>query len=132
MTDTKKLIEELDSADLFLRNRAHAKPDPLTDYDIMLMEDAAKACDEAARALEKAIILPYTIGSTLYYIDRKTNEIQTTTVEWITITKSGPKPLLKRFKTSFWKEYKIGVNAFWSEEEAITARKELEEWLHES
>jgi hypothetical protein len=116
--DKEKLIKELDSADLFLRNRSKAVPAPLTDYDIMLLQDAAKACDEAARALEKAVVLPYSLGDTLYYIDRRTGEIDTDTVKFITITKAGPKPILERHNRRFWEYYQFGVNVFCSREEA--------------
>ena len=61
-----RLIKELDSADLFLRNRANSSPAPLNDYDIEEMLDIAKICDEAARTLEKAIIPPCKVGDTVY------------------------------------------------------------------
>ena len=117
MTDLKKLISELDSADLFLRNRSKAKPDPLNEYDIMLLQDAAKACDTAARVLEKNTIVPYSVGDTLYYIDRHTGKVETDRVKFITVTKAGPKPILDRHNTRFWEMYELGVNVFWSIEE---------------
>ena len=61
-----RLVELLDGADLFLRNRANCDPAPLNDYDIEAMLDIAKICDEAARALESAIFLPCRVGDTLY------------------------------------------------------------------
>jgi len=118
MIDTKKLISELDDADLFLRNRAKAAPAPLNDYDIMLLQDIAKTCDEAARTLEKSMMLPYSPGDTLYYIDKRTGEIDTDTVKFITITKAGPKPILERHNRRFWEDYQFGVNVFCSKEEA--------------
>lgn len=61
-----RLINDLDSADLFLRNRANSSPAPLNEYDIEEMLDIAKICDEAARTLEKAIIPPCKVGDTLW------------------------------------------------------------------
>lgn len=52
MADYEKIIKLLDGADLFLRNRANAKPAPLNEYDIEIMLDIAKVCDEAARIIE--------------------------------------------------------------------------------
>lgn len=117
MTDKEILIRELDSADLFLRDRSECSSALLNEYDIILLQDAAKACDKAARALEKSILLPYSPGDTLYYIDRKTGEIDTDTVKFITITKTGPKPILERHNRRFWEDYQFGVNVFCSKEE---------------
>lgn len=121
MIDKENLIRELDSADLFLRNRVECASAPLNEYDIMLLQDAAKACDEAARALEKAMILPYSIGDTLYYINERTGKIDTDTVKFITITKTGPKPILERHNRRFWKYYQFGVNVFWTKAECEVA-----------
>ena len=126
MVDTEKLIRELDSADLFLRNRARCIPVPLNEYDIMLLQDAATACDSAARILEKCTIVPYNVGDTLYYISRYTGEIETDTVKFITITKNGAKPILEHHNTRFWEDYMFGYNVFWDEAEAIEAKKKLE------
>lgn len=65
----ERLIELLGGADLFLRNRAGAKPlNPLNKYDIENFKDIAKVCDEAARTLEKALIPPLNIGQELWDI----------------------------------------------------------------
>ena len=64
----ERLIEELDGADLFLRNRANSTPTPLNEYDIEAMLDIAKICDEAARVLERAIVPPCKVGDKVYYI----------------------------------------------------------------
>ena len=61
MVDIEKLVEELNSADLFLRNRAKCVPSSLNEYDTMLLQDAAKACNEAARILEKSTFVPFAI-----------------------------------------------------------------------
>ena len=53
MANYEKIIKELDGADLFLRNRANAKPALLTKYDIELLLDIAKTCDDAARTIER-------------------------------------------------------------------------------
>ena len=60
MTDKENLIRELDSADLFLRNRAECASAPLDEYDIMLLQDAAKACDEAAIEKKKKLSRKFT------------------------------------------------------------------------
>jgi hypothetical protein len=62
----ERLIKDLDSADVFLRNRATSLPTPLNEYDIEEMLDIAKICDETARILEKAIIPPCKVGDTVY------------------------------------------------------------------
>mgnify|MGYP003296079835 CR=1 FL=1 len=67
MSKRNKLITGLDSADLFLRNRAKAKPTPLNEYDIEALLDIAKICDEAARLLEKAIIAPCNVSPHIEY-----------------------------------------------------------------
>jgi hypothetical protein len=126
MIDNKQLISELDSADLFLRNRSKALPTPLTDYDIMLLQDAAKACDQAARLLEKSTIVPYNVGDTIYFISRYTGKIETDTVKFITVTKNGPKPILERHTIRFWEDYTFGYNVFWTEAEAIEAKNKQE------
>ena len=73
----ERLIELLDGADLFLRNRANSGPAPLNEYDVEAMLDIAKTCDETARALENAILLPCKVGDTLYQIfNEKVVELQ--------------------------------------------------------
>ena len=63
----ERLIERLDGADLFLRNRVNAKPlNPLNKYDIENFKDIAKVCDEAARTLEKAIVPSVMVGDIVY------------------------------------------------------------------
>ncbi len=61
-----RLIELLDGADLFLRNRANAEPAPLNEYDIEAMLDIAKVCDEAARTLEKSVVPPCKVGEVVW------------------------------------------------------------------
>ena len=46
MTD-KEIKKALDSADLFLRNRANSKPAPLNEYDIDELLNIANVCNEA-------------------------------------------------------------------------------------
>ena len=62
----ERLIELLDGADLFLRNRINSKPAPLNEYDIEQLKDIAKVCDEAARTLERAIVPPCKVGDVVY------------------------------------------------------------------
>ena len=49
----KDLIKKLDGAELFLRNRAKAKPAPLTEYDVLLLMDISNLICEAIRELER-------------------------------------------------------------------------------
>ena len=90
------------------------------------MQDAARACDEAARILEKYKIVPYNVGDTLYYINRYSGNIETDTVKFITITKNGSKPILEHHNIRFWEDNMFGYNVFWTEAEAIEAKKKLE------
>ncbi len=56
MTDNKpnvaEIVKGLDEADLFLRDRANAKPASLNEYDIGILLDIAKLCDEAAHLIK--------------------------------------------------------------------------------
>ncbi len=51
--DRNKLIKDLDEADLFIRGRCLSSDSPLNEYDISILQDAAAACNQAARYLEK-------------------------------------------------------------------------------
>ena len=51
--NANEVIQRLDGADLFLRNRANAAPAPLNEYDTCLMLDAAEACNEAAVLIDR-------------------------------------------------------------------------------
>ena len=123
-TAIKNLVRELDTADLFIRDRIKAKPTPLTEYDIMLLQDAANACHEAARIFENHTVVPFNVGDTLYYIE-DTGEIETDIVKFITITKNGAKPILTHCNIKFWENYIIGFNAFWTEAEAVAKLEEI-------
>ncbi len=48
-----EVIQRLDEANLFLRNRANAAPTPLDEYDTFLMLDDAEACNEAAALINR-------------------------------------------------------------------------------
>lgn len=50
--NANEVIQRLDGADLFLRNRANAAPAPLNEYDTYLMMDAAEACNEASALID--------------------------------------------------------------------------------
>lgn len=52
MTDNE-IVKALDGADVFLRDRARSKPSPLNEYDIALLLDIAKTCDEAATIINR-------------------------------------------------------------------------------
>ena len=68
MSEKEKLVELLDGAELFLRNRANADPAPLNKYDIECLKDIANVCDEAARRLEREVMPPVEIGQELWDI----------------------------------------------------------------
>ena len=51
MTENE-IVKGLDEADLFLRDRVNAKPAPLNEYDIGILLDIAKVCDEAANLIK--------------------------------------------------------------------------------
>lgn len=51
--NANEVIQRLDGADLFLRNRANAAPALLNEYDVCLMLDAAVACNEAAALIDR-------------------------------------------------------------------------------
>lgn len=124
--DISSLVKDLDASDLFLRNRAKCTPSPLNDYDIMLMEDAASVCDRAARMLENSYIVPYKVGDTLYFITTYTKEVEADTIKYITITKNGIKPILNHHNIRFWDYHEFGRDVFWTEAEALEAKKKLE------
>lgn len=122
----KSLVSDLDSSDLFLRNRSKCVAAPLNEYDIMLLQDAATACDKAARLLEKSTIVPFNVGDVIYFVSRYTGQIETDTVKFITVTKNGAKPILERHNTKFWEDNMFGYNVFWTEPEAQEAKRRLE------
>ena len=53
--ESKKLVNLLDGADLFLRNRIQDKKSPLNNYDIEAMTDIADVCDQSARLIEELL-----------------------------------------------------------------------------
>lgn len=69
--------------------------------------------------------MPYKVGDTLYYIDARTGNIETDTIKFITITKTGSKPILEQHNIKFWKYYTFGENVFWTEQEAIEAKAKI-------
>lgn len=52
MTDNE-IVKALNGAGLFLRDRAESKPQPLNEYDIALLYDIEKTCDEAATIINR-------------------------------------------------------------------------------
>ena len=52
MTDDE-IVKALNSADVFLRNRANAKLAPLNEYDTEALLDIAKVCDEATSLINR-------------------------------------------------------------------------------
>ena len=53
--ESKKLVNLLDGADLFLRNRIQDTKSPLNNYDIEAMTDIADVCDKSARLIEELL-----------------------------------------------------------------------------
>ena len=53
--ESKKLVNLLDGADLFLRNRIQDTKSPLNNYDIEAMTDVADVCDKSARLIEELL-----------------------------------------------------------------------------
>lgn len=76
MNGRERLINLLDGADAFLRNRADSSPAPLNEFDIEALHDIANLCDEAARMLEKAIVSPCRVGDKVYYISFRNNIVE--------------------------------------------------------
>lgn len=115
-----KLVNLLDGADLFLRNRASAKHTPLNEYDIEAMLDIAEICDEAARILEKAIVPPCKVGDTLYMIVEKRARV---TREYFRF--------IKTTKLSFYNMERVirnfGKTVFLTKEEAKQAMEQRKE-----
>lgn len=84
-------------------------------------------CDECCNdfILDKGnnyVKLPGRIGQTLFYIDRNTGEIETDTIVYFNVTKSGVKAILKRHNGRFWDYYAWGVNVFTEYSEAEAAK----------
>ena len=69
MTDKEQIIKELNTAELFLRDRANAIPKVLNEYDIEFFKDISQVICKAIDILENAIIFPCQIGDTLYLVD---------------------------------------------------------------
>lgn len=124
MTDRDRLIELLDGADLFLRNRATPTDAPLNEYDMEIMRNIAKTCDEAARVLEKAIIPPCKVGDTVYYPYEYRNVVLEKTVIKIVIEKEDR---WLDVGVSFLPFENIGKTVFLTKEEAEEKLKELKE-----
>jgi hypothetical protein len=128
-----KLVKLLDGADLFLRNRANAKPDPLNEFDIGVMLDIAKVCDDAARMLERSIVPPCKVGDTLYVISQMKDKrilpfINKYTATSISITKKSI--VVYHEMDGYIKVFKhtdFGKTVFLTREEAELALKEREE-----
>jgi hypothetical protein len=127
MIDTKKLISELDDTDLFLRNRAKAAPAPLNEYDIMLLQDAAKACDGAARALEKSVVPPVDIGDKVWYIEGGYYNASYMRPVEIEVTEINKKKADKSIEWGFianctrYKFSSLGKTVFWTKAECEAA-----------
>jgi hypothetical protein len=66
-------------------------------------------------------VLPCNVGDKIYYIDRYTGKLDEDTVKFLTITKSGAKPILKRHNIKFWDFYKWGKSVFANRAEAESA-----------
>ena len=124
----ERLIEELDGADLFLRNRVNSEPAPLNEYDIEIMLDIANICDEAARVLERAIVPPCKVGNTVYVVSRYYTgvfEIYECTIDSITLyEKNTFLSMSSKGKYTFGEEVSLlGKTVFLTKEEAEKALK---------
>ena len=64
-----ELISELDSADLFIRDRLAANSMTLNDYDISILEDIAKTCNKVARSIEQDHNIHVHVGDTIYFYE---------------------------------------------------------------
>ena len=120
MTDRDRLIKSLDGADLFLRNRATPTDAPLNEYDMEIMRNIAKTCDEAARVLEKAIIPPCKVGDKIYQTDGV--RIYESTISEITFTTHK---MICVTENIAFDERAIGKTVFLTKEEAEEKLKEL-------
>ena len=70
---SNSMIDRLDEADLFLRNRVLAKSSLLNEYDIAIMLEIAETCNKTSELLGRAIIPPCKIGETVYMLVQKTH-----------------------------------------------------------
>ena len=114
-----RLIKELDAADVFLRNRANAKPAPLNEYDVEAMLDIAKACDEAARVLERAIIPPCKVGDKVYCIVEDFDEVMEGHVrQFIVAEEIFVDCVIRGYFNQVFHSSKIGKTVFLTREEA--------------
>ena len=119
-----KLIKELDAADVFLRNRANAKPAPLNEYDVETMIDIAKVCDEAARALERAIVPPCKVGDMVYCIIEGFEEVMEGHIRQLIVSEEiFVDCVIRGYFNQVFHSSKIGKTVFFSREEAVQALK---------
>lgn len=125
-----RLIKELDSADLYLRDRALSDDAPLNEYDVEAMLDIAKICDEAARCLENAILLPCKVGDTVYRIfNEKVVELQVIAIPLLISTSGAFLSVTAqngRFASISLDPDDFGKTVFLSREEAEAALKKDE------
>jgi hypothetical protein len=70
------------------------------------------------------IKLPCAVGQTIYYIDHYRDCIETDTVKFFTVTKSGINVILQYHNQKFWDYQEWGKTVFLSEGEAQEAFKE--------
>lgn len=79
----------------------------------------ADYCYKSLSAVD--VTLPGPLGSTIYFINKRTGEIDTDTIKFFTLTGSGIKPILNRHNTKFWEIYSWGKDVFMSRAEAELA-----------
>jgi hypothetical protein len=95
-----------------------------TDY--LLNDDYAVSIYEfiADRLIEAGVILPTVkVGQTVWYIDRYTGNIETDTVKYLTVTKSGIHAQLVYHNQKFWDIYRQGKDVFFTREAVETSLK---------
>ena len=73
-----------------------------------------------------AVVLPVMVGQTVWYIDRYTGNIETDTVKYLTVTKSGIHAQLVYHNQKFWDIYRQGKDVFFTREAAEAALKARE------
>lgn len=77
--------------------------------------------------LDNGVILPpVKVGQTVWYIDRYTGNIETDTVKYLTVTKSGIHAQLVYHNQKFWDIYRQGKDVFFTREAAEAELKARE------
>lgn len=119
-----EIANALDDADLFLRDRANSSPTPLNEYDIAIMLDIAKVCDEAARMLERAIVPPCKVGDTVWVLETLPEFDKCKNCEYFYEGGMGDRPACEKTRYGYRAAECIGIT------EVIVTEKQLYWWLY--